>query len=276
MEMNEIHQIEHENQLRFGGIARLYGLKGASTLEQSHVMIIGLGGVGSWAVESLARSGVGTLSLVDLDDICITNTNRQLHATKENIGQSKAIILKKRILSINPNCQVILYNDFFTEKTADLILEKKVDFVLDAIDSLKNKVLLITECRKREIPFIITGGAAGKIDPTKIVIQDLGESINDSLLFRVRKLLRKNDVFPKGEKFSVKKKQKFNIPCVYSPEDVLYPTANGEVCLTPDSENSATLDCETGMGSVSHITALYGFMAAGFIVNSLVKKSKLH
>ena len=227
-------------------------------------------------MESLARSGIGTLSLVDLDDICITNTNRQLHATKENIGQSKALVLKQRILSINPNCNVILHNDFFTERNAHQILEQKVDFIIDAIDSLKSKVLLITECQKRNIPLVVTGGAAGKIDPTQIVIQDLGKSINDSLLFRTRKLLRKNQIFPKGEKFSIKKQQKFNITCVYSPEDALYPTANGEICLTPDPESSSALDCESGMGSVSHITALFGFMSAGFVVNSLVKKTQLH
>lgn len=268
---NNVNQ-SNEYQLRFGGISRLYGKKGASILEHSHVMVVGLGGVGSWAVESFARSGVGKISLVDLDDICITNTNRQLHATKETIGLSKAHALKQRILTINPTCQVILYNDFFTEKTAQEILEEKVDFILDAIDSLKNKALLVAECKKREIPLLVTGGAAGKIDPTKIIIQDLGESINDSLLFRLRKILRKNQLYPKGEKFSVKKKQKFNITCVYSPEDALYPTATGEVCHTPDQEISVALDCEAGMGSASHITAIFGFMSAGHIINSLVKK----
>ena len=153
-----------------------------------------------------------------------------------------------------------------------ILCEEKVDFILDAIDSLKNKALLVAECKKREIPLLVTGGAAGKIDPTKIIIQDLGESINDSLLFRLRKILRKNQLYPKGEKFSVKKKQKFNITCVYSPEDALYPTATGEVCHTPDQEISVALDCEAGMGSASHITAIFGFMSAGHIINSLVKK----
>lgn len=262
--------------LRFGGITRLYGIVGAKVILNSHVMVIGLGGVGSWAAESLARSGIGNITLVDLDDICITNTNRQIQATTETFGQSKAVVLKNRILSINPQCRVQIIEDFFTNNTAESILENaplKIDFVIDAIDSLYNKSLLVSKCLEKNIPLIITGGAAGKTDPTKILIQDLGDSSNDSLLFRMRKQLRREFNFPSGAKFSAAKRQKFNVFCVYSPEDPFYPTKEGTVCKTPDPETNLTLDCESGMGSVSHITAIFGFMAAGFVVNSLTKST---
>jgi tRNA A37 threonylcarbamoyladenosine dehydratase len=269
--------MEHEfnsedyNQ-RFGGIARLYGVQGLKNLLKARVLVVGLGGVGSWAAESLARSGVGAITLVDLDDICITNTNRQLPAMSGHFGKLKINVIRERILSINPQCHVEAIEDFFTAKSAEGILDNRYDYVIDAIDSLNNKCLLASMCRDKSLHLIVTGGAAGKINPTQIQISDLGECINDSLIFRMRKRLRQDYNFPSGASSTRSKKQKFNMMCVFSPEDPVYPTAEGGVtCSAPDSESNLKLDCETGMGSVSHITSVFGFMAAGHVVNTIAK-----
>jgi tRNA A37 threonylcarbamoyladenosine dehydratase len=249
------------NNQRFGGIARLYGEEGLYRLINSHVAVIGIGGIGSWAAESLARSGVGSITLVDLDDICITNTNRQIHATTESIGKMKVEILKDRILSINPDCQVFAIADFFTPTTAEKILETNFDFVIDAIDSLDNKCLLASLCRQKNISFITTGGAAGKRDLLQIQIADLAKSFNDSLLFQMRKKLRQEFNFEKPTGHSLSKRRDFNIMSVFSPEEpVLLPQENCDV----EKRN-----CDWGMGSTTHVTATFGFAAAGFVINKL-------
>ncbi len=264
-------QVTTDYNQRFGGIARLYGVEGLKNLMRARVLVVGLGGVGSWAAESLARSGVGCITLVDLDDVCITNTNRQLPAMSGQYGKLKIHVMRERILAINPDCHVQLIEDFFTESTAESILGAPYDFVIDAIDSLKNKGLLASKCFEKNIPIIITGGAAGKVDPSQIKLADLGESSNDSLLFRLRKKLRTEFKFPSGAKFTHMKRQKFKMMCVYSPEEAIYPTADGGTCNVPDPESNLKLDCESGMGSVSHITALFGLMAAGHVVNKIAR-----
>lgn len=268
--INEFNSEDY--QMRFGGIARLYGVHGLKNLLKARVLVVGLGGVGSWVAESLARSGVGAITLVDLDDICITNTNRQLPAMTGLYGKMKIHAMKERILGINPQCEVHAIEDFFTEKTAAAILDNHYDYVVDAIDSLQNKALLVASCRDRNLHILITGGCAGKIDSTLIRIADLGLSENDSLLFRLRKKLRREFGFPSAAKTTSQKKQRFGITCVYSSEEQVYPTADGGTCAIPDSETNLKLDCETGMGSVSHITAIFGFMAAGHVINFIVKK----
>lgn len=254
---------------RFGGIARLYGTKGLDNLLKSHVLVVGIGGVGSWAAESLARSGVGEITLVDLDDICITNINRQLPALDHTIGKLKINIMRERILAINPQCKINVVEDFFTESTAPNILNLPYHFVIDAIDSLKNKCLLASLCYGKKIPVIITGGAAGKIDPSKITLCDLGESLNDSLLFRVRKKLRQDFDFPDASKSTIHKRQKFKMMCVYSPEDTIFPTSDGGTCNVPDKETNLKMDCSSGMGSATHITSIFGMMAAGHAINQI-------
>lgn len=259
---------------RFGGIARLYGVQGLKNLLNSRVLIVGVGGVGSWAAESLARSGVGAITLVDLDDICITNTNRQLPAMSGEYGKLKIKVISDRILSINPQCLVHCIEDFFTASSAEAILDSHFDYVVDAIDSLHNKCLLASMCRDKNLPLLVTGGAAGKINPSQIQIADLGECFNDSLIFRMRKRLRQEFNFPNGSPSSRAPKTKFNMMCVYSPEEPVYPTSEGGItCKIPEAETNLKMDCETGMGSVSHITAVFGLMAAGHIVNSIAKSS---
>jgi tRNA A37 threonylcarbamoyladenosine dehydratase len=271
--MDNTFNTEDYNQ-RFGGIARLYGVQGLKKLLKARVLVVGLGGVGSWAAESLARSGLGSITLVDLDDICITNTNRQLPAISGEYGKLKINVIRDRILSINPQCSVHCIEDFFTSKSSEAILNYHYDYVIDAIDSLHNKCLLASMCRDKKIPLLITGGAAGKINPTQIQVADLADCINDSLLFRMRKRLRQEFNFPTGENSSKAKKNKLNMVCVFSPEEPVYPTANGGVtCEIPEAETNLKMDCATGMGSVSHITATFGLMAAGHIVNTIAKSS---
>lgn len=269
--MNNEFNSEDYNQ-RFGGIARLYGVQGLKNLLNSRVLIVGLGGVGSWAAESLARSGVGAITLVDLDDICITNTNRQLPAMNGQYGKLKIHVIKERILDINPQCQVHAIEDFFTESSSEAILDNHFDYVIDAIDSLKNKCFLASLCLEKKMPIIITGGTAGKINPTQITLSDLGESMNDSLLFRMRKKMRQEFNFPSAAKSTPTKRQKFNMMCVYSPEEPVFPTVDGGTCHIPDPESNLKLDCESGMGSVTHMTAMFGLMAAGHVVNHISKE----
>ncbi|HND86228.1 MAG TPA: tRNA threonylcarbamoyladenosine dehydratase, partial [Pseudobdellovibrionaceae bacterium] len=147
--------------LRFSGIARLYGMKGLETFARSHVAVIGLGGVGSWAVEALARSGVGELTLVDLDEICVTNSNRQIHALHPNVGRLKSQVLADRCREINPEIKVNALDEFLTDANVHKIITTDLNYVIDAIDSIKNKALLAAFCREKNVPLIVSGGAGG-------------------------------------------------------------------------------------------------------------------
>jgi tRNA A37 threonylcarbamoyladenosine dehydratase len=262
---------------RFGGMARLYGVNGLTRLQKSTVMIVGLGGVGSYAVEAIARSGVGNIILVDLDDVCITNINRQLCATSDSIGKLKGDVLKNRIHSINPYAKVFFVEDFLTKSTIDKILPENnpdnIDFIIDAIDSLDSKCLLIAKAKELNIPVITTGGAAGKCDPTQIKVDDLAFTVNDALLARMRKKLRRDYGFDKKAKRSLAARKKMEITAIYSPEDPMFPMPDGSVCFTPDPNNEIILDCESGMGSATHITGSFGFFAASYVINSIAKNN---
>src|SRR5688572_28200628 len=166
---------------RFSGIARLYGTDGAARLRSAHVAVIGVGGVGSWAVEALARSGVAALTLIDLDEVCVSNINRQLPALTSEVGKSKVLVLKQRLQGINHNCIVTAVEEFFTAASAEHLLATPYDYVVDAIDSLANKCLLIARCRDKNIPVITVGGAGGRRDPTAIKIDDLAFASHDPL-----------------------------------------------------------------------------------------------
>ncbi len=261
---------------RFGGIARLYGVQGLQNLLSAHVLIIGLGGVGTWATEAIVRSGVGAITLVDLDDICISNTNRQLHAMDGMIGKMKVKAVADRIFAINPQCRVQIIEEFFTQSTADSILNSNYDYVIDAIDSLQNKCVLASKCKEKNLSLLVTGGAAGKRNPTLVQVDDLGKACNDSLLFALRKRLRQEFNFPSGAGFTRSKKQIFNIACVYSPEEPLFPQTDGSVCNTAEAGANLKLDCESGMGSVTHLTGTFGFVAASFVIEELVNKVTKH
>lgn len=244
----------------FQGIQRLYGNSGLDKLSRSNVMIIGIGGVGSWAAEALARSGVGRLTLVDLDDICVSNINRQIHANFDTVGALKTEEMKKRILAINPNIEIHCIEDFFSASTMEDILSIPCDYIIDAIDSVKSKALLISECKKREIPLIVTGGAGGKINPALIEEADLNRSYNCSLLMQVRKKLKVEYGFPRD------KKKKFKIHCVFSPEEQIFP--KDAAC-----EDIKSLNCQNGFGSSVFVTGAFGFRAAAKVINELTEKA---
>ncbi len=246
---------------RFGGIARLYGASALETFRAAHVCVVGIGGVGSWIVEALARSGVGKLTLVDLDDVCESNINRQIHALDGAIGAPKTDAMAQRCRAINPECVVKTVHAFFTKRNAESIIEDGFDYVVDAIDSAAHKVEIIVACRAKTIPVLTIGGAGGRIDPTQIRIADLSRSYNDPLLQRVRKLLRQLHNFPRQEK------RKFHVDCVFSPEEARFP----EVCAAGggDGSGSIRLDCSSGYGAATHLTGTFGFFATSVVLAKL-------
>jgi len=248
---------------RFGGIARLYGQDGLEAFSRAHVAIIGIGGVGSWVAEALARSGVGTLTLMDLDDICLTNTNRQIHALEETIGAPKIRIMAGRLRSINPEIVVHEEPAFYRETTAETLFQAPFTYIVDAIDSVRQKAHLLATARRLGRPVVSIGGAGGRIDPTRIQIDDLSRSSGDRLLMLVRKKLRSAYRFPRLGK------GKFRIPCVFSDEPPRFPAADGSICALRDPSEPPGLNCDTGLGSATHITASMGFFAAGIVLRGL-------
>ena len=244
---------------RFGGIGRLYTPEGLAKLRQSHVCVIGIGGVGSWAVEALARTGIGKITMIDMDDICVTNINRQIHAMTGTVTQLKTEVMKERVEKINPECVVEIIDDFITPENISEYLNRGYDYVLDAIDSVRTKAALIAYCKRNKIKLITTGGAGGQTDPSQIQIADLSKTIQDPLVARVRSLLRKE------YNFSQKPKHKFGIDCVFSTQPLIFPKM-GEGC-----EVSATMNCATGFGAVTMVTATFGFFAVSRLVDKLLK-----
>jgi tRNA A37 threonylcarbamoyladenosine dehydratase len=252
-------------ETRFGGIARLYGQSGLQKLRAARVCVVGIGGVGAWAAEALARSGVGALALVDLDEICATNINRQLPALTETIGRAKVEVMAERIRAINPECRVDVEQEFFNAQTAEELLAPKFDFVLDAIDSVTNKVLLLAKCREKTIPVVSCGGAGGRRDATQIRTADLAKVSHDRLLAEVRKKLRKEFHFPADG-------SPMNIDCVFSAEPPVFAQPDGSVCATrTEAEDSTRLNCNGGLGSATFVTGTFGFAAAGIIVKKIVE-----
>jgi tRNA A37 threonylcarbamoyladenosine dehydratase len=248
---------------RFGGIGRLYGAAGLERLRNAHVAIVGVGGVGSWTVEALARSGVGAMTLIDLDDVCITNVNRQLPAHDGNIGRPKVDALADRVKLINPGCRVAHTSQFFTASTAEELLAPDFDFVVDAIDKLSNKCLLIAKSRERGFQVITIGGAGGKRDGTQVRVRDLAHTEQDELLRQVRRKLRRDYGFPRGERVD------FGIPAVFSPEKPVFPWADGSCSAEAEPGSSLTLDCASGFGTATAVTGAFGFAAAGEIVRRI-------
>ena len=250
---------------RFGGIARLYGKSGLEKLQAAHVCVVGIGGVGAWAAEALARSGVGAIKLVDLDEVCVTNINRQLHALTETVGRAKVEVMAERIRAINPDCKIIAEQKFFNAQTAEELLAPKYDFILDAIDDVTNKVLLLVRCREEKLSVITSGGAGGRRELTAVRVGDLSQASHDRLLAEVRRKLRQEHDFPAGH-------LTMNVPCVYSVERTVYPQADGSVCeMRSAAEDGTRLNCNGGLGSATFVTGAFGFAAAGFVVRKIAE-----
>lgn len=245
---------------RFGGVRRLYGDAALDTLSKAHVCVIGIGGVGSWAAEAMARSAVGHITLIDLDNIAESNVNRQLHAVEGDFGKAKVTAMAERIHSINPDCNITQIEDFVTPNNAATFLSAGYDVVLDAIDDAKAKVAIAAYCRAHKLRLVMTGAAGGRLDATRIQSADLAKVTGDRLLAKVRNQLRRDHGFPKGEK------SKFGIPCIYSDEPVRKP--NTDLC---DTDQTLTgLNC-AGYGSSVCVTAPFGMAAAGLALNLLLK-----
>lgn len=264
--------MDEDARARFSGIERLYGQGAVTRLLGCHVAIIGLGGVGSWVAEALARTGVGTLTLIDADDICVTNTNRQLPAIEGQYGRSKAVAMAERCRAINPSMTVHALEAFVTPANLDAMLDRGYDLVVDACDSFRSKVELIAWCRRRKRPVITVGAAGGRIDPTLVRVRDLSRTEHDAMLALIRKKLRAEFNFPKSAK------RYFGVPAIYSLENVRYPQADGTVCglrpqLGPDA--ALNLDCGSGLGAATHITGAFAFAAVGKAIEMLLKPARV-
>lgn len=272
--MQDVIDIDFER--RFGGIARLYGAAGLERFKQAHVCVIGVGGVGSWVVEALARSAIGRITMIDLDNVAESNINRQIQANTDTVGKAKVTALAERIALINPYCKVNEVEDFVTPDNLDAMLgQPGFDYVIDAIDNVKAKTALIAYCRQHAIPLITIGAAGGQTDPGKIEIRDLSRTEQEPLLALVRKRLRQNHGFPRGAK------SKFGIDAVFSMEALSVPET-AEVCdVVADTSAGASTDGNTkasagvtglncaGFGSSIVVTASFGLMAAAQVLRKL-------
>ncbi len=253
-----------DQERRLGGIRRLYGKKATDHFLQSHVCVIGIGGVGSWAAEALTRSGIGEITLIDLDNVAESNVNRQIHALNGEFGKPKVTAMHERILQINPDCKVHEIEDFVTPENLPEMIDRNYDFVIDCSDNYRTKAAMIAYCRRNRIKIITVGGAGGQTDPTLIKTADLSRTAHDGLLSKVRKLLRTNYNFPRNLR------RRFDIPCVYSEEQLVWPTSDGHVCAQkPGDANASGLSCEGGFGSVMTVTATFGMVAVSYVLKRL-------
>ncbi|VAW75373.1 HesA/MoeB/ThiF family protein =_ sulfur transfer pathway protein CsdL [hydrothermal vent metagenome] len=255
------------NEPRFSGIARLYGSVAAQRICNMRVCVVGMGGVGSWAVEALARSGVGKLTLIDYDEICASNINRQVQALESCVGEKKTRALENRIRDINPKCSVTVVDDFATDRNLFDLLppDKPYDYVIDAIDSIRFKAALIYHCKRNKMPVITTGAGGGLSDPTQIQIRDLSRTFNDPLAAKVRARLRANHGFSRNLK------RYFGVECVFSSQQQVYPKADGSVGQQKPGVHGVHLDCSMGYGSASFVTGTMGFVAVSRVIEKYLR-----
>ncbi len=258
------------NEERFGSLARLYGEPQLEKIQQAHICVVGIGGVGSWVVEALARSGVQQLTLIDGDDISRSNMNRQCHTLESTIGKMKAEVMKQRVLDINPDCRVQAVEQYLSDENIfELLLpgeQKPFDCVIDAIDRIKYKALMIYFCKRNKLPVVTTGGAGGLLDPSQIEVKDLSRTWNDPLAASVRLALRQVHNFARNPKRS------FGVPCVYSTEQQRYPDKDGKVGYQKPGVAGLSLDCSFGYGSSVMVTSTFGFVAAAKAIELILKK----
>lgn len=248
---------------RFGGIERLYGENGLRAFERAHVCVVGIGGVGSWAAEALARSGVGNITMIDMDNVAESNINRQIQALDSQIGKPKIEAMSERIQEINPQCRITLIEEFVEPENLERLITTDYSYVIDCIDAFKTKAALIAYCKRNKIRLITLGGAGGQVDPLKIRLTDLSRTQHDPLLAKTRKLLRKSYNFPTNLK------RRFDIPCVYSDEQPVFPDGLGGVCQSKSqSSSSGGLQCG-GFGSAVTVTATFGLVATAYVLKKL-------
>ena len=254
---------------RFEGVERLYGRGTIERLMNAHVCVIGIGGVGSWAVEALARSGVGRLTLIDADEVCLSNTNRQLHALDGQWGKPKVGVMAERAHAINPRIRLEAIERFLTTTTLDELLDRGYDVVLDACDAFRVKLEAIAWCRRRKLPMVTVGSAGGRTDPTQVRVRDLSRTEHDAMFSLIRKKLRQDFNFPRNPD------RYFGVSAVYSLQNVQYPQPDGSVCgLRPQlgKDEALKLDCGAGLGAATHVTGAFAFAAVGKVLEKLLEK----
>jgi tRNA A37 threonylcarbamoyladenosine dehydratase len=254
--MSELH--------RFSRTELLIGVQGLEKLKNSTVAIFGLGGVGGYAAEALCRSGVGRIMIIDFDDVCLTNVNRQIHAMDGTVGKAKALLMAERLHRINPDAEIVPYKDFYSAENSEFLLSRDCDYVLDAIDHITSKLHLIKSCREKEIPIISSMGAAAKVDPTRIRVADISETHKCRMARVVRKLLKKEGI-------------EHGVKVVFSTEEYREPAAHDsqcrENCICPNKEEEV-FSCRQRrviLGSSSFIPGIFGLTMAGVVVNDLLQ-----
>lgn len=252
---------------RFGGIARLYGQDALPALANAHFAIIGLGGVGTWVAEALARSGVGELTLIEMDEVCITNTNRQSHALQSNIGKSKNQVISERLRDINPDIIIHPVEDFIDDQNIHQLLGKQHHVIIDAIDAAHLKARLVAYCSAVKIRLVMIGSSGGKRDLQRITVDDLARAQNDPMLHKIRQQLYRHYNFARDTK------RKFRVDAVYSDEQMVYPKPDGSVCQTKQHlQDGVKLDCTGGFGSSVMVTSTFGMLAAARAIERYLAK----
>lgn len=246
---------------RFGGLDRLYGGEGAGRIARAHVVVVGIGGVGSWAAEALARSGVARLTLIDLDHVAESNINRQIHALDSTLGQAKVVAMRERIAGIHPGCAVRCIEEFVEpDNWPGLLQGTAVDGVIDACDQMRAKTAMAAWARESGTLFIASGAAGGKRQAHKAEVADLAHTTHDPLLAQLRYRLRKQHGAPRAPG------QAMDVACVFSRETVAQP----EAC---DATADGSLNCH-GYGSSVAVTATFGMCAAGWMLDKLATRQK--
>jgi tRNA A37 threonylcarbamoyladenosine dehydratase len=253
--MSELH--------RFSRTELMIGRQGLAKLKNSTVAVFGLGGVGGYAAEALCRSGVGRIMIIDFDDVCLTNINRQIHAMDGTVGKAKALLMAERLHRINPDAEIVPYKDFYSAANSDFLLSTDYDYVLDAIDHITSKLYLIKSCREKGIPIISSMGAAAKVDPTRIRVADISDTHKCRMARVVRKLLKKEGI-------------ENGVKVVFSTEEYREPAVHDsrckENCICPNKEDQV-FSCRQRrviLGSSSYIPGIFGLTMAGVTINDLL------
>jgi tRNA A37 threonylcarbamoyladenosine dehydratase len=252
--------LEDSSERRFGGLQRLYGVEGAARIRGAHVAVIGIGGVGSWAAEALARSGVSQLTLIDLDHVAESNINRQIHALTDTVGQAKVLAMRDRIAQIHPGCKVHCIEEFVEPGNWPQLLSMPVDAVIDACDQMRAKVAVAAWALSAKVLHIAVGAAGGKKHAHKVDVDDLSQTTHDPLLAQLRYQMRKHHGAPREGK-------RIGVACVFSREAVAPPDASCNIA------GDGSLNCH-GYGSVVSVTATFGQCAAGWVLDKLATDSR--
>ncbi len=256
---------KQDHKRRFGGVERLYGKQALQEFKKAHIIVIGIGGVGSWVVEALARNAIGKITLIDMDIVAESNINRQLPALSSTLGKNKTDVMAQRVNDINADCDINIIEDFLTRDNIPDLISHDADYIIDCIDNSKVKAALIAWCKRQKVKIVTIGGAGGKTDPSLIKIADLSRTIHDPLLSRTRKILRQK------HNFSANIKRRFNIPSIYSTEHIKYPTSEGEITNEKTQNEVSGLSC-AGIGSSVMVTGSFAFMAVSHILQRLSDK----